>query len=96
MMPPDPALFTELNVDSKAIRLRMDVWVDKTFYVLNRMNRTGYNRMAKPDALEMAEKIAERMSGLIVAYRHIVDEHLIASFIYHIARCKQQPRFLEW
>lgn len=86
MMPPNPALFSESDVDSKAIKRRMDGWVEKTLYVLNKMNQSGYNQTAKREAHEMVERIAERMSGLIVAYRHLVDEHLLSSFIYHLTK----------
>ena len=85
-MPQDPNLFTNEIVDAKALRRRMDIWIDKTFYVLRKMNEQGYCRMAKPEALEMMEKMAERISGMTVAYRHLLDAHVIASFINHLVR----------
>lgn len=62
----------------------MDVWVEKVIYVFQKMNEKGYNRMDSREALVMVESIADRMSGFMVAYRKLIDVHLIASFMEHL------------
>ena len=89
-MPQDPRLFTHEIVDAKALRRRVDVWIDKTLYVLRKMKEQGYCRMGKAEAFEMVEKMAERISGITVAYRHLLDAYTIVSFINHLVR---QRRF---
>eukprot|EP00210_Caulerpa_lentillifera_P000257 g250.t1 len=50
------------------------------------MNRRGYLQCGKPEAHEMVERIGDRMSGLILSYRHLADEHLLSFCINDLTK----------